>query len=142
MGFFRDPDPEIPGIFKIPIPRIFVSKIPKSRNPRDRDGKFSGSRKNPERISKHINYDIMHSQISQKSRKYPEKSQKIFCIHAFTNPEKFRKIPKLQFSFFFSIFPLGLFQPENLETPKIPRRIGNALGTQTTKAWGMRCPKK
>ena len=96
MGFFRDPDPdpEIPGIFKIPIPGIFFPKIPKSRNPGDRDGKFSGSRKNPERISIHINYDIMHSQISQKSRKYPEKSQKIFCIHAFTNPEKFRKIPK------------------------------------------------
>ena len=71
MGFFRDPDPdpEIPGIFKIPIPGIFFSKIPKSRNPGDRDGKFSGSRKNPERISKHI----MHSQISQ-------------------NPELFRKI--------------------------------------------------
>ena len=134
MGFFRDPDPdpEIPGIFKIPIPGIFFSKIPKSRNPRDRDGKFSGSRKNPERISKHINYDIMHSQISQKSRKYPEKSQKIFCIHAFTNPEKFRKIPKhilhtcieKSRDFQFSLF-CQLFQPENLETQKIPRRMIN-----------------
>ena len=140
MGFFRDPDPdpEIPGIFKIPIPGIFFQK---SRNPRDRDGKFSGSRKNPERISKHINYDIMHSQISQKSRKYPEKSQKIFCIHAFTNPEKFRKIPKhilhtcieksrkkiprFSIFIFFSIFSISLFQPENLKAPKIPRRMIN-----------------
>ena len=45
MGFFRDPDPdpEIPGIFKIPVPVIFFSKIPKSQNPGDRDRKFSGS---------------------------------------------------------------------------------------------------
>ena len=33
MGFFRDPDPdpEISGIFKIPIPGIFFPKIPKCR---------------------------------------------------------------------------------------------------------------
>ena len=80
--FFGIPIPKSPGFLKSRSRGFFFSKIPKSRNPRDRDGKFSGSRKNPERISKHINYDIMHSQISQKSRKYPEKSQKIFCIHA------------------------------------------------------------
>ena len=66
----------------------------------------------------------MHSQISQKSRKYPEKFRKIPKHILHTCIEKSRDF---QFSFFFSIFSLGLFQPENLETPKIPRRMINKI---------------
>ena len=62
MGFFRDPDPEILEIFKIPIPGIFFSKNP--------DIPGSGMK------------------ISRDPEKIPKETQNIFCIHKFIKKPK------------------------------------------------------